>query len=153
MIIKPNINEVIEWTSHLPAFQFRHNSFSHTSSGSWVDVTFSSALFDPWGIHDTTNTERFNLRPRGRTLWMLSAYVVFNNNATGDRGIRVVNNGGTTLATQYVPVGASGDSELTCEAIHRMETDTYVKVQLFQSTGGNLTGNSLRVQARCLGGV
>lgn len=121
-------------------------------TGAWTDISTFASVADPWAFRDTGTPANFNIRPT-RGIWAINAIAIWENDAgvTGDRGVRIVNNSGTTLAVLYVPVGASGDSSLTCNNEIVVFTGTYMKLQVFQSSGGDLDVTQGAIQLRYRG--
>src|SRR3972149_4456207 len=87
-----------QWTyESFPYVTLSDDTFDHTTSGSWVAITFPTDDFDRYNLHSTvSNTHRIDLPFIG--LYLVNGAVNFGANATGQRGVRIVNKAGTVLS-------------------------------------------------------
>ncbi len=120
---------------------YNSGNFSHNSSGSWLNLTFDSELWDLDGMHSTgSNTERLTATIAGKYTFSGSAYIA--GNANGVRAIRIIK---TTLAGAASYYGyaetnpVTGDvTAMSTSAILDLAVGDYVSLQFFQNSGGTL---------------
>lgn len=112
-------------------------TFDHDTSGSWMSITDLSDLNDPWGLHDnTSDRERVVLPHEG--LYLFNSNIVFPANATGQRGVRIRNSAGTTIAVVEQDAAAAGTTSMVLSGLS-YATGTFLDVQAFQSSTGTLS--------------
>ena len=107
-----------------------------TSSGSWAPLTLDSERFDTDSMHsDSSNTERLTCNTAGK-------YAIFGiarhaTDTTGQRMLRVLLNGTTTIAEIKFDAGASDVTE-GIATLYSLSATDYVELQSFQNSGGAL---------------
>ena len=124
------------------------------TTSSWQAAAVPSELYDYGGCHSTvSNTDR--ITPPTKGVYVFSGYAKFPSNSTGHRGIRIVTNNGTVLVQVQIP--ANGSSLATpLEVSTVMEFDPaggfnqYAKLELYQSSGGNLTTDTTEFAAHLI---
>lgn len=103
------------------------------ATGTWTTIDWDVELYDPQGEHSTVSNSS-NIVPGREGMYLVSATVTFDGNATGDRAIRFVVNG------NVVP-GALTRSRAATAA---NSTTLCLSVPLLLAPGGTST---VRVQA------
>lgn len=110
------------------------------STATWTDLTWGGETYDTSsGMHSTgVNTERFIALEDGTHYLFATSGIV--PHATGNRGIRIAENGATTLfmPTMAPSVGASYAHPLSVGLICHMDAGDYWTVQAYQDSGGTL---------------
>ncbi len=115
-------------------------SFSHTSSGNWLALTTTTET-DRFNMHNvSTNTERIVLYPPGG-MWLTVATVIFAADATGQRGVKVVNQADTILAVEEMDTAASGTTSICVSTISNIGIGAarHVELKAYQNSGGTLS--------------
>jgi hypothetical protein len=107
-------------------------------TGSWIYITFDADRWDVGGCHDTdTNTHRLVAPGTGK--YLVTANLAFEPNATGFRGIEIVDDGGIVEARVLERSDdASQQLILTVSAIVLLSAASWVAIRAFQSSGGDL---------------
>jgi hypothetical protein len=80
--------------------------------------------------------------------YQITATVFFEANATGQRGVRIVGNGGATIGAQVlVDAAAAGVTVLQASWTRKMTAGDEVRIEAFQNSGGplNADGSSTAV--------
>jgi len=80
------------------------------------------------------------------------AHLCFAPDATGERGIRFIVDGATVIAQKLVDArGASDDTYLDLSTQRQIDPGSYVEVEVYQDSGGNLNvqGGGSYVPAFC----
>jgi hypothetical protein len=103
-------------------------------------ATFPSERFDTAGFHSTTtNTGRFTI-PAGYAGWyVINARFRWDKNAVGSRSLIVKKNGGTLSASSEIPGDATIFQGNQINTLELFAEGDYVEIEVFQSSGGNLT--------------
>jgi hypothetical protein len=105
-------------------------------------ITLSDEKFDVGSLHDNaTNNTRITI-PSGATagLWIFKAEIDWDSNATGERRLRIVKNGATTIGGTIM-VGSGGTLGPTQQALGFDDSPTsgdYYEAFVYQDSGGNL---------------
>ena len=102
-------------------------------------LTFNSERFDTSAIHSTSsNTGRLTLPLAGK--WAIGCAVSFAANATGGRAIQIWLNGGTVIATTFIPATAGGvlSTDIAVVTEYDFAANDYLELGVYQSSGGNL---------------
>ena len=116
-------------------------TISHATSGSWQAVALDSERYDVGAMHSTAvNTSRLTATVAGT--YRMSANLIFAANATGQRGVAIVVNGGTFIAATLVPAPPSGVIDLHVSCDYQLSATDYVEMHGFQSSGGALNMNA-----------
>lgn len=112
------------------------NSGSHTSSGSWQNLPSLTKVIDTVGGFNGTTTYTFQVSGN----YKLTSKVGFASNATGVRGVRVLQNGSTINggASLTPSAGTTGVSTSNSIDILAKAGDT-ITWQSYQDSGGTLT--------------
>ena len=101
-------------------------SLSHTSSGSWVDtsITFTPEV-----------TQRY----------IVSGGATFAGNATGERGLELVDSSNTRIdVSQFSNPGSTSVSNFVFTAIPELTKGETYKIRAFQSSGGTLAVTDIK---------
>lgn len=106
------------------------------SNNSWTDLLFGTSDFSQGSVA-TYNASTGQIEFTYAGLYVVTASVRFSANATGTRGIRI-NDGIDILAQQSVMAAPSGGTVVSCHRLYYNEANPSIKVQVFQSSGGNL---------------
>ncbi len=144
-LMNTHVRDNIDFLYDRPACRvYKATDFSHTSSGSFVAITFDTERYDTDTMHSTaTNTDRITFTTAG--LYTVGGSVAFAADVDGIRGIRVRLNGTTELCSQLVINSGASTVELTVETTYKFAAADYVQLVAFQTSGGTLaltaTGN------------
>lgn len=112
---------------------------SHTSSGSWQDVSsFPQERFDTDGMHSTSvATGRITMNKAG--LYMVGGCLEFAGSATGMRGLKVVINNASDIVASYWPNNGVIGVSLSVATVYKFAANDYITLASFQNSGGNLS--------------
>lgn len=119
-----------------------HNTTQVIGSAlTWTDVALNSDLSDSLGWHDpvTNNARIIPVGSNGvREYLVIVQLMAFPSNATGVRGVLIVDGSGNTWNT-FTMAAVNGDvTTVTIAAQRSLATGDYIKVQVRQNSGGNL---------------
>lgn len=111
--------------------------FTHNNSGNWVSVEWDGTDHD-WGdLWAAGNPTRLTFDVGG--LIDFDAELCFEPDAAGERGIRFRVDGATVIAQKLIDArGAGDDTYLTLSTKKKIGPGSYVEVQVYQDSGGNL---------------
>ena len=103
-------------------------------------ATFPSERFDTAGFHSTSvNTGRFTI-PAGYAGWyVINARFRWDKNGTGSRSLIVKKNGSTLSASSEIPGDATIYQGNQINTLDLYAAGDYVEIEVFQSSGGNLS--------------
>lgn len=123
---------------------YSSGSFSHSSSGSAVAITFDTERWDyyPAGYteqHSTSaNTSRLTCRVPG--LYQIGGWFGWDANATGIRYGYLRLNGVTDMAVEGgLAASATGGYYMNLSALYRLSVGDYVELLGYQNSGGTRT--------------
>ena len=120
-----------------PLFRAVSASFNHTTSGSWVTVT-------GWTVSEDTHTQWTSASSiitfKVPGLYLLNANIQFPANATGQRGLRFLINGTTSIGSVLVNTASSGTTNLINTTLRRVVSGNTIACQAFQDSTGTLSG-------------
>jgi hypothetical protein len=103
-------------------------------------ATFPSERFDLGGFHSTSvNTGRFTIPTGYDGYYTINARFRWDKNATGSRSLVVKKNGNTLAASSEIPGDATIFQGNQINTTEYFVAGDYVDLELFQSSGGNLT--------------
>lgn len=109
-------------------------------------ITFDSERFDVGGCHSTSsNTSRLTVPSGGDGLYLITAHIVWESNASGYRRLRLQVNGTTTIAGQFSPTSTGLVFDQSLSTIYQLAAGDYVEMVVRQSSGGAV--NVLRSNA------
>lgn len=112
-------------------------NISHATSGSWQALTFNSERYDNDSIH-STSSDTGKLVCRSPGVYAISGHVLFDNNATGVRGVEI-RVGSTTIAQQLqTATSASFWPSFSIATQYKLAVDDYVELRAYQSSGNAL---------------
>lgn len=110
-----------------------------------TDITWNSETFDTDGYHSTSsNTERMTI-PAGKAGYYLVQTVIrYNTNTSGKTEIYLVKTSGAT-DTQFAlsTAPAASDSGQLASGIVYLAVSDYVRVKVYQNSGGTVTINKV----------
>lgn len=105
------------------------------TSGVITVLTFGTESNDNDSMHSVvTNTSRITASRPG--IYMLSGYIAFASNSTGERYADILLNSGGTITTQRQP--ATTTSEMNISTVYPLNKGDYVELRALQSSGGAL---------------
>ena len=106
-------------------------------TASWTALTFDSERWDTDTIHSTVaNTGRLTATTAG--MYLISATITWTANATGNRGIRLMLNGATQIATLRFTTIDGANANQTVTTVYQLSATEYVTVEVYQDSGGDL---------------
>jgi len=111
------------------------------ANNTWTTVALGAETFDDDGWHDnSTNNERITVDAAG--LYLVSARLRWNANATGYRAVRVLKNGSTATDRIFCLAQTPGMSAtatvMESTSVLRLAANDYVVMQGIQTSGGDL---------------
>lgn len=107
-------------------------------TGSWTSVTWNSETWDD-GYHSlVSNTDRITIPSGADGRYMFVGSVVWDANATGIRGIRVMKNGALVASTSKNTIGGGLIIRDVVSAISNAVATDYFTIEVYQNSGGNL---------------
>ena len=104
-------------------------------------VQFTSETFkNVASLHsNSTNNSRISVPSAYAGLWMFTAAVTFEANATGFRQIDILYNSSTVIARQLVGSAAGATpTNVTVTTVYQMTGNDWVEVQVNQNSGSSL---------------
>lgn len=114
-----------------------HNVDQSCPTGAWTTLAFNTERFDTDTIHDTvTNNSRLTCKTAGK--YLIIALVFIQSNATGERHVKVVHNGTTSVAYTSTNAGPSMGVIVQAVSLWDMAVNDYVEVAVFQNSGISL---------------
>lgn len=118
---------------------YRNGTFSHNSSGNWLEVGMDTEVFDTDAFHDNvTNNSRLTV-PSGKAgKYVVVGAVWWDTNATGDRFIRLLKNGSTELVL-FEAAAQGGGPRHNISCIVDLAVGDYVELGAWQNSGGTRT--------------
>ncbi|KKW10827.1 MAG: hypothetical protein UY48_C0029G0014 [Candidatus Gottesmanbacteria bacterium GW2011_GWB1_49_7] len=133
---KPWVYNIIQ--PGIGARVYNSTDFSHTSSGSWVPITFDTERFDTDGIHSTvSNTSRLTINKAGK--YLIGGLVRFAPNTVGQRALRISLDGTIYIASvQTHSVLTSVGLEMQVCTIYDLAVANYLELEAYQDSGGTL---------------
>ena len=100
-------------------------------------INFNAERYDTDGFHDNvTNNSRLTAPYSGK--YGVAATIRWAANATGQRNLRLVVNGATTIALVAVDATAAGNTDMCIYREYELAAGDYVEVIVVQNSGGNL---------------
>lgn len=113
------------------------SDFTHNSTGNWVSVEWDGTDHD-WGdLWVSGSPTRLTFAVGG--LIDFDAELAFAPSTTGERGIRFIIDGTTVVAQKRIDArGSSDDTWLDLSTKAKIDPDSYVEVEVYQDSGGNL---------------
>jgi hypothetical protein len=110
-------------------------------TSAWTALLFDTETFDVGAYHDTvTNNSRLTIPTGGSGYYSIGGEVQFAANGTGMRGIRIISNGATVVASQLVAVGTTANigTRLEASTIYSAADAQYFELQVWQNTAVSL---------------
>lgn len=106
-------------------------------NNAWAAWPFNSERYDYGTLHSTaTNTSR--LTASAKCVYAITGHISFPTNTTGERGIRVRENGATVIAVELEEAIGTFAHVMSIATLYELDTNDYVELQLFQNSGGSL---------------
>ncbi len=132
-----------EWTTIATGTTLTGCSLTRTTDltvadSTWTTIAYNSENWDTDTFHDNvTNNSRITIPSGKGGKYEISVNIIFANNTTGERQVRLLKNGAELLRVYgNKPNGTSSYLLFTNESL--VATD-YIEIQIFQSSTGNLT--------------
>lgn len=132
-----------------------HNTTQSINDSTWTTANFNSEDLDVGTMHDTvTNNSRVTIPTSGAGLYLVTAIIAFDANATGIRAARMIKNGVTATQLQQVGMangGASNSVTGTLCCLLSLAAADYIEVQAYQNSGGALNiGSTARASSNTI---
>ena len=128
-------------THPVPAVRAYNSSAISIANSSVVALTFNNERFDTDTMHSTsTNTDRLTAKTAGK--YQISFTGAFASNATGRRHLIIEHNGGTVIAIQEWDTNQNERTYMVSSTLYHLAVNDYVKVKVFQNSGGALNMDS-----------
>lgn len=148
--MKSDIAEVRNASPRLPVIVVVESATQAIASGSAVDVTFAAATVDTASAWDAGSPALLTVPRSG--VYMVSAYVEFDNDTTGEREVRVSTSGsGIVLAATSQAVVLQWRAAPSAPVI--IAEGQTVTLSVRQNTGSSLDLNVGRLGLTWLGGA
>lgn len=125
-------------------------SINHTSSGSFVAVTFDSERYDVGGCHSTaSNTSRLTIPSGEDGKYRIGGTVVFAASTASDRGLGIMLNGTTYIAQQVMTSNQAGSQPTVMQVStdYALVAGDYVQLMAMQRSGGTLAMTAVSAYA------
>lgn len=124
---------------HFPACYLIGADAGSASNTTWTDVAWNGTeVQDSSGLHSTiSNVENIIIKESG--LYLVSASVVFNTAAAGQRKIRVLRNGGATGIESLVSAHPTNQTTVSVTGVHYFSTGDTVRIEVWQDSGGSVS--------------
>jgi hypothetical protein len=115
-----------------------HNATQSIATATTTVLTFNTESSDVTGMHSTvTNPSRLTVQTGEDGFYLITGWVDFAANATGQRTIAILLNG-AFLVRHTVDAAASGDTYLTIAFHYALTAAQYLELAVVQNSGGNL---------------
>jgi hypothetical protein len=123
------------WKGAISASVYNTTVFNPANT-TFTTLTFDSESWDTDSMHSTvTNTSRITIPKTG--YYRIELQGIWQNNTTGGRGARFLNNG-SAIFTQFLKAVA-GDFNYYYPYTAKLTANDYLEVQMYQDSGGALT--------------
>lgn len=115
-----------------------YNSAAETiANNTLTALTFDSERYDNGGLHESvTHPSRLTAVKAGK--YLISAHIMWANNATGKRMLHLALNGTTYLASDIRAAAISEYLAISVNTVHHLAATDYVEAMVYQNSGGNL---------------
>jgi hypothetical protein len=121
----------------LVACRVYHNANQSIPNGSFTTLAFNSEDYDTDTLHDTsTNNSRLTADRDG--YWLIFLHVSFDSNATGDRLVRITENGTNDIASIQVRASPGVTTDISLSTVYHLASTEYVEARVNQNSGGAL---------------
>jgi len=131
------------------------NGSTTLSNNTDTYLTFSGELYDTDSMHSTSsNTSRITIPSGKGGYYDIRWSMVFDNNSSGNRRVRLVKNGTTYEFGPILTIKGDGLTGLSNSSVVSTVAGDYWELQAFQDSGGALNvgvGGSLMFQANKVG--
>lgn len=122
-----------------------HSTTQSIATATDTILAFNSEFYDPNSLHDAAiNNSRITIPTGGDVgVWIFTAQVSFDLNATGVRRVKILKNGTTILGQTSVPAVSGFTTVVPVTAFDDAPSvGDYYEVQVLQNSGGalNVTG-------------
>lgn len=143
---------VVGASTAVPMFSGIANPATALANATWTAIPngggWATADDDPWGMVSAAGT--FTAPCDG--MWQLNASAAFAANATGLRGLRLLQGGTTTLAwAQVAPINGT-QTALSCATIRRLSKGNTVEAEMHQTSGAALNTGHMAFSAAWVSG-
>ena len=121
-----------------PMARVQNSANISIATSTTTPLTFDTDIFDTDGIHDTgSNTDRLTCQTAG--LYLFTASVWFDSNATGYREIQISIDGvGIIVRERKVPISGVATPVSVTGGPYPMEVGEYAILSAWQNSGGSL---------------
>lgn len=120
-----------------PAVRAKHSTTVTTTNSTWTILAFDGEDFDTDNLHNnSTNNSRLTASQAG--LYLVTGYVLHDNNTTGERGTNIFVNGTTEDAQTWGPASSFFPRHTVSSLISLAQND-YVQLRAYQNSGANRT--------------
>lgn len=129
-----------------------NNAVQSIPNNAWTAIAFNSEDYDQGSMHSTSsNTSRITIPANHAGLYLMTAQVAFDNNATGFRGAAFYKNGAVLYTSeQSVPLTGSL-TIVNISALAVLAVADYIELFVYQNSGAALNaGNASRSSANHL---
>src|SRR3990170_381680 len=126
-------------TAVFPPYAHVYNSadINHSTSGDWQVLTYNSERSDTDDIHSTvSNTGRLTCKTAGH--YLIISCTRFATNATGDRGVRFVLNGTTSIVQDIRKAAGGAATQIPLSIEYELVAGDYITCDAYQTSGGAL---------------
>lgn len=131
------LSDDISFLANPPRCRVYNSGNLSIATSTWTALTLDSERYDTDTMHSTAvNTSRITFTTAGT--YLVGAHVIFDVNATGVRGLRLVLGGSTPLAEQMIGSFGGLNPSLSIATAYQFTAGQYVEMQAYQSSGGNL---------------
>jgi len=125
-----------EFASSIPAARVTRSTAQSVANATTVFLSFDTERYDTASIHDNvTNNSRLTAPVTG--IYALSASILWEANATGNRLLHLRKNGTTDLVFEADPAATVADGE-TVTTVVRLAAGDYVQAGVSQDSGGSV---------------
>lgn len=123
------------WKGAISASVYNSTAFTIANT-TFTTLTFDGESWDTDSMHSTvTNTSRITVPRTG--YYKIELQGIWQNNTTGGRGARFLNNG-SAIFTQFLDA-VDGDFNYYYPYTAKLTANDYLEVQMYQDRGGTLT--------------
>jgi len=107
-------------------------------NNTWATMAFSQERYDYGGLHSTvTNTSILQAPTKG--VYIITGHFGFETNTTGQRGLRIIKNGSTVIATDLDEAIDNFAHLQSIATLWELDGGDYVELQVYQNSGAART--------------
>ncbi|MBM9499225.1 hypothetical protein JWG44_03030 [Leptospira sp. 201903071] len=112
------------------------NIVSNTVNSTPIAISFDSVVYDTNNIFSLTDPTKLTIKNAG--LYHVLGQLSYAQNATGIRKVNIVLNDLSVIGSTAVPAATTDLTNISTESIYRLASGDFIRLQGFQSSGGNL---------------